>query len=116
MRLNAKISLVVAVVIILSFIVVKTMVVFSLIEPTAKTHLFEYACVWLFLPPFIVFLRAYLNKTNAIHRAVVDQLQDKNTYLEHAAKILRHDMHSGINVYIPRGIGALEPQGGIRTV
>ena len=32
----------------------------------------------------------------------------KNAYLEHAAKILRHDMHSGINTYIPRGITSLE--------
>ena len=28
----------------------------------------------------------------------------KTVYLEHAAKILRHDIHSGINTYIPRGI------------
>lgn len=32
----------------------------------------------------------------------------KNTYLEHAAKILRHDMHSGINTYIPRGLSSLK--------
>ena len=31
----------------------------------------------------------------------------KNAYLEHAAKILRHDMHSGINTYIPRGLSSL---------
>lgn len=36
------------------------------------------------------------------------ELKKKNTYLEHAAKILRHDMHSGINTYIPRGISSLE--------
>lgn len=36
------------------------------------------------------------------------ELEKKNTYLEHAAKILRHDMHSGINTYIPRGISSLE--------
>ena len=39
------------------------------------------------------------------------QLRDinkKNTYLEHAARIIRHDMHSGINTYIPRGINSLE--------
>lgn len=36
------------------------------------------------------------------------EIQKKNTYLEHAAKILRHDMHSGINTYIPRGLGSLE--------
>ena len=31
----------------------------------------------------------------------------KNSYLEHAAKILRHDMHSGINTYMPRGLSSL---------
>lgn len=36
------------------------------------------------------------------------ELQSKNTYLEHAAKILRHDMHSGINTYMPRGVSSLE--------
>jgi len=38
----------------------------------------------------------------------LNELDKKNTYLEHAAKILRHDMHSGINTYIPRGIKSLE--------
>lgn len=37
-----------------------------------------------------------------------EQIQKQNTYLEHAAKILRHDMHSGINTYIPRGVSSLE--------
>ena len=36
------------------------------------------------------------------------EINKKNSYLEHAAKILRHDMHSGINTYIPRGISSLE--------
>jgi PAS domain S-box-containing protein len=36
------------------------------------------------------------------------EINEKNTYLEHAAKILRHDMHSGINTYIPRGVSSLE--------
>jgi PAS domain S-box-containing protein len=43
--------------------------------------------------------------------AAVNQKMDlerKNSYLEHSAKILRHDMHSGINTYIPRGISSLE--------
>lgn len=37
--------------------------------------------------------------------ALVNQ---KNSYLEHAAKILRHDMHSGINTYMPRGLSSLK--------
>lgn len=42
---------------------------------------------------------------------ILNQLKDiikKNTYLEHAAKLIRHDMHSGINTYIPRGVNSLE--------
>lgn len=38
----------------------------------------------------------------------LNEINQKNVYLEHAAKILRHDMHSGINTYIPRGITSLE--------
>jgi chemotaxis family two-component system sensor kinase Cph1 len=45
--------------------------------------------------------------TQEIHRNI-DEINKKNTYLEHAAKILRHDMHSGINTYMPRGISSLE--------
>ena len=36
------------------------------------------------------------------------EIEKKNTYLEHAAKILRHDMHSGINTYMPRGLSSFE--------
>jgi PAS domain S-box-containing protein len=36
------------------------------------------------------------------------EIEKKNSYLEHAAKILRHDMHSGINTYMPRGLSSLE--------
>ena len=37
-----------------------------------------------------------------------DVINQKNSYLEHAAKILRHDMHSGINTYMPRGLSSLK--------
>ena len=47
------------------------------------------------------------NDVTVEHNALIE-LRKKNTYLEHAAKILRHDMHSGINTYIPRGIKSLE--------
>lgn len=38
----------------------------------------------------------------------IGDINRKNTYLEHAARIIRHDMHSGINTYMPRGISSLE--------
>lgn len=37
-----------------------------------------------------------------------NEIDRKNVYLEHAAKIIRHDMHSGINTYLPRGVTSLE--------
>jgi len=43
----------------------------------------------------------------------IKQLKSKNTmqqkkiYLEHTSKVIRHDMHSGINTYIPRGLKVL---------
>ena len=36
------------------------------------------------------------------------EIEKKNSYLEYAAKIIRHDMHSGINTYIPRGLSSLK--------
>lgn len=38
----------------------------------------------------------------------LEDINKKNSYLEHAARIIRHDMHSGINTYMPRGINSLE--------
>lgn len=38
----------------------------------------------------------------------INDIEKKNTYLEHAAKIIRHDLHSGINTYIPRGVNSLQ--------
>lgn len=43
--------------------------------------------------------------TDRVHSQM--ELVKQNAYLEHAAKILRHDMHSGINTYIPRGLRSL---------
>jgi len=41
-------------------------------------------------------------------KKIEGEIAKKNSYLEHAAKILRHDMHSGINTYIPRGLSSLK--------
>lgn len=37
-----------------------------------------------------------------------DDIQSKNGFLEYSARLIRHDMHSGINTYMPRGISSLE--------
>ena len=55
------------------------------------------------MPPFFIVVREFLQNKAQIK----DSLSQKNIYLEHAAKIIRHDMHSGINTYLPRGIKSL---------
>jgi signal transduction histidine kinase len=37
-----------------------------------------------------------------------DDIQSKNGFLEYSARLIRHDMHSGINTYMPRGLSSLE--------
>ncbi len=50
----------------------------------------------------------YVKSSESKIRLALEDSNRKNAYLEHAAKILRHDMHSGVNVYIPRGVNSLE--------
>lgn len=38
---------------------------------------------------------------------VEEELLQKNAFLEYASKLIRHDMHSGINTYMPRGLQGL---------
>ena len=51
-------------------------------------------------------LKVVTDITQSVHQKI--EIERKNSYLEHAAKILRHDMHSGINTYIPRGLKSLK--------
>lgn len=90
--------------IMLIFFVFKTLVVFRYIHHSTFTHWFEYMSVILFMPPFFVVVKEFLQQK----KQTLEDLSQKNIYLEHAAKIIRHDMHSGINTYLPRGIKSLK--------
>ena len=103
-----KILLIISGLIMTIFFVVKSLSVFEYIECSKNIQIFEYLCFILFCPPSFLFVRNFLREKEGEHQKTVQQLRYKNTYLEHAAKILRHDMHSGINVYIPKGISAIE--------
>jgi light-regulated signal transduction histidine kinase (bacteriophytochrome) len=106
--IRSKISLGVAIFIMATFFIIKSLIVFGFLEHCDEINYFDYTSVILFCPFFFVFVKDFLKTKEELHQNTVDQLRYKNTYLEHAAKILRHDMHSGINVYIPRGISSLE--------
>lgn len=62
----------------------------------------------LILSILALFQRRTIKVQDAEIERQLEDINKKNTYLEHAARIIRHDMHSGINTYIPRGIGSLE--------
>lgn len=101
---KSRVSLLIAVLIMVAFFSVETCVVFGFCEPSYFLSAFGYGCVIFFMPPFFIVVREFLQ-----NKAFVSgQLKQKNIYLEHAAKIIRHDMHSGINTYLPRGIKSMK--------
>jgi signal transduction histidine kinase len=62
----------------------------------------------LFLITAVVLQRRRIRVQDVELEKQLDDINKKNTYLEHAARIIRHDMHSGINTYMPRGLSSLE--------
>jgi len=102
--INSKISLIVAGLIMMTFFAVQTCIVFGLCPPSLFLAKFGWGCVVFFMPPFFKVVSEFIQNKQQIK----DDLSKKNIYLEHAAKIIRHDMHSGINTYIPRGLNSLQ--------
>jgi len=104
---KSRICLICATLIMFVFFTVQTFVVFDLFSESMFLMYyaeFGWYCVIAFMPPFFVVVREFLQ-----NKAYVSgQLKQKNIYLEHAAKIIRHDMHSGINTYLPRGIKSMK--------
>lgn len=101
---GSRISLLIAGLIMFTFFVVQTCIVFGICEASYELAQFGYGCVIAFMPPFFIVVKEFLKQKAFI----IKDLDKKNIYLEHAAKIIRHDMHSGINTYLPRGIKSLK--------
>ena len=92
----------------LHFFTVKILIAFSIVDHTEPTEIVDLVIMLSLIPLARTFVKEYVDKREQEHMDVLVDIQGKNAYLEHAAKILRHDMHSGINTYIPRGISSLE--------
>jgi K+-sensing histidine kinase KdpD len=101
---RSRIALLIAAIIMMAFFLVQTCVVFEVCPNMYELDVFGYCCVIAFMPPFFMVVYEFLRKKEE----VAAELNKKNIYLEHAAKIIRHDMHSGINTYLPRGIKSLQ--------
>ena len=106
--LRSKICLSIALTIMGAFFLVQSLLVFKVFKPSYNFALFGYACVMAFSLPFFSFVKEFLDMVFSKEKELLEEVMTKNTYLEHAAKILRHDMHSGINTYIPRGVRSLK--------
>jgi signal transduction histidine kinase len=109
--LKSKIALGIAGAIMFVFFMVQACVVLGWCPPNYELAKFGYGCVIGFMPPFFIFVSEFLLQKRRMIEEIdnqVGEVRKQNTYLEHAAKILRHDMHSGINTYIPRGVSSLE--------
>jgi light-regulated signal transduction histidine kinase (bacteriophytochrome) len=101
---RSRVALLIAGIIMLVFFLVQSCIVFGVCQNTYELGVFGYSCVLAFMPPFFMVVSEFLRKKEE----VANELNKKNIYLEHAAKIIRHDMHSGINTYLPRGIKSLQ--------
>lgn len=68
----------------------------------------------IFLPGQNTAYDVWLKKSFKINSHILEkvkareELLKKNIFLAYASKIIRHDMHSGINTYIPRGLSTLQ--------
>lgn len=101
--IKSRVALLIAALIMFTFFAVQTCIIFGVCQSSYNLALFGYICVIAFMPPFFIVVAEFLRKK----KETADSLFQKNVYLEHAAKIIRHDMHSGINTYLPRGISSL---------
>ena len=90
------------------FFVAKVLIAHTIVGHTEPTELVDLMIMLALIPLTRTFVKEYIETREREHFNVLAEIQGKNAYLEHAAKILRHDMHSGINTYIPRGISSLE--------
>jgi len=88
-------------------------------ELTTENEEYEKWLVWagiaLFCLLIILVLAtvSYLQRRKIVKQSkkILEQATDieiKSGYLEYAARLIRHDMHSGINTYMPRGLSSLE--------
>lgn len=66
------------------------------------------AVLIVFLGIFVYMQRRTIRVQDGEIQRQLDDIGEKNAYLEYAAHLIRHDMHSGINTYIPRGLTGLE--------
>ena len=66
-----------------------------------------------FLPRDNMAYDAWLAKSFSLNTHILDKVKarqelfQKNMFLDYSSKIIRHDMHSGINTYLPRGFTGL---------
>jgi len=108
LSVKSRLCIAASVFLLLYFFTVKILIAFSIVDHTEPTEIVDLVIMLSLIPLARTFVKEYVDKREQEHMDVLVDIQGKNAYLEHAAKILRHDMHSGINTYIPRGISSLE--------
>jgi signal transduction histidine kinase len=108
LSLRSRVCVATSVVLLSYFFVAKVLIALTIVGHTEPTEIVDLMIMLALIPLTRTFVKEYIETREREHFNVLAEIQGKNAYLEHAAKILRHDMHSGINTYIPRGISSLE--------
>lgn len=102
-----KIPFLCSLAVLLVLFLIQTLIIVGAIKATPSVLRVEYSLFLLLIPSFWSIIKSYKKIIGDLVKSKTE-IEKKNIYLEHAAKILRHDMHSGINTYIPRGLSSLE--------
>lgn len=113
MTVSERLKYISLVIFILSFsavVSIKLMTIFGVTIHTTYMDCIEISSFFIMIISLGFSIRKLISdkvQDNTDKFKTLEELHHKNVYLEHAAKILRHDMHSGINTYIPRGVKSL---------
>jgi signal transduction histidine kinase len=90
--------------------IIQKLLLLDVIDSTNILYTLQLYSVEITLPGFVfVFwsLCIHYNKLYSSLDGKYAKLHENNIYLMYASKMIRHDLHSGINTYIPRGIKAI---------
>jgi len=90
--------------------IIQKLLVFNVIDQTNILYTLHLYSVEITLPGFIFIIWSLCKHYNQLYYTLdikYAKLHENNIYLMYASKMIRHDLHSGINTYIPRGIKAI---------
>ena len=78
---KARLCLALSLSILILFFLIESLIVFHILKPSYTLTLLGYVCMLIFVPPFVIFIKAFLDKVNSNEAILLEKVIEKNTYL-----------------------------------